>query len=633
MKIFLSYGHDDNAELVQKIRDDLENGINGGHDAWIDKFKIKAGDEWRRSITDGIIDSERVLAFMSKHSVREPGVCHDELAIALGHKGGNISTVLVEPLKDEELPLSVSHIQRLDMSDWKARKAEDPEAFEVWYREKFAEILRIIRENAGFSGEIEKLAEKLRPMDNNPIIGGLLGRGFVGRGWLFEEIEAWRKNERHNRVYCLAAGPGFGKSAISAWLAHTNKIQVIAAHFCRYDQPNWSEPGAVIRNIAFQMATRLPDYRRFLLHQIEHLEKNASTMDLGAELTRLGRTGQPISSETITQLAAQAQTPKTFDKLTPAELFDTLIAGPAQIGIDGGRERYLIVIDALDEAGKELIRYLADRQNDLPRWLALFATSRPNDDGVQQFLTRLNAHSVEPDNDSNRDDAREWIGTWLTERKMPEAQQAPIVEPLLAASEANFHYLTAYRQMVEHAGPAGDALLKAPEAYPKGLSGLYLQFFERQFGGDDQRLGNYRQHQRPLLRLVMASRRPLPVALARQAFKVSQPGAETEDFVSQVLLPLGSLFPKTGTGEEQTIRPFHKSLRDWLTNPDAAGQYYIDPVAGHETLGRLLWQEFVAKQDAPETLTEYAVTELPYHLLALSEEQELALGIDRFAWE
>jgi hypothetical protein len=45
----LSYNHV--AELVHCIKADLEKR---GHDVWFDKNEIKFGDEWRRSITDGI---------------------------------------------------------------------------------------------------------------------------------------------------------------------------------------------------------------------------------------------------------------------------------------------------------------------------------------------------------------------------------------------------------------------------------------------------------------------------------------------------------------------------------------------------------------------------------------------------
>lgn len=51
LRIFLSYGHDANEELVRRIKADLEKR---GHDVWFDKSEIKFGDDWRRSITEGI---------------------------------------------------------------------------------------------------------------------------------------------------------------------------------------------------------------------------------------------------------------------------------------------------------------------------------------------------------------------------------------------------------------------------------------------------------------------------------------------------------------------------------------------------------------------------------------------------
>ncbi len=65
LRIFLSYGHDSNEDLVRQIKTDLEKR---GHDVWFDKSDIKFGDDWRRSITEGIVDSNRVLAFLSKYS-------------------------------------------------------------------------------------------------------------------------------------------------------------------------------------------------------------------------------------------------------------------------------------------------------------------------------------------------------------------------------------------------------------------------------------------------------------------------------------------------------------------------------------------------------------------------------------
>lgn len=107
LRIFLRYGHDANEELVRRIKTDIKAR---GHDVWFDKNEIKFGDEWRREITDGITGSNTVLSFLSKHSTRDPGVCLDEIAIAIGVKGGNIQTVLVESEPEVKPPASIRHI-------------------------------------------------------------------------------------------------------------------------------------------------------------------------------------------------------------------------------------------------------------------------------------------------------------------------------------------------------------------------------------------------------------------------------------------------------------------------------------------------------------------------------------------
>lgn len=70
MKIFLSYGRDANAPLVERIREDL---ATRGHEVWIDRHEIKGGDDWRREITKSIYESQLMLAFLSRHSTRDPG--------------------------------------------------------------------------------------------------------------------------------------------------------------------------------------------------------------------------------------------------------------------------------------------------------------------------------------------------------------------------------------------------------------------------------------------------------------------------------------------------------------------------------------------------------------------------------
>lgn len=278
LRIFLSYGHDANEPLVRRIKADLEER---GHDVWFDHNEIKFGDEWRRAITDGILQSNRVLSFLSKHSTRDPGVCLDEIVIAIGVKGGNIQTILVESETEVKPPASISHLQWLDMHDWKERleqqeqsgwrvsrqavfgascsessppKAptepaaplppaqhggsatppEQPDPWETWYQAKLAEIIRVVEsdESRRFADEIEMLNGHLKPIKSEARICQLLSKGFYGRQWLFDAVENWRTGSDlcpptsdlrlpPSRLFWIMGAPGVGKSAFAAQLTHT----------------------------------------------------------------------------------------------------------------------------------------------------------------------------------------------------------------------------------------------------------------------------------------------------------------------------------------------------------------------------------------------------------------------------
>jgi hypothetical protein len=217
LRIFLSYGHDPNEELVRLIKADLEKRR---HNVWFDKNEIKFGDEWQRAITDGILQSNRVLSFLSKHSTRDPGVCLDEIAIAIGAKGGNIQTILVESEREVKPPPSISHLQWLDMHDWKERRAAGEAAWETWYQAKLAEIVAVVEsdESRRFAGEIKTLEDLLKPTASDfatdARIRQLLEKKLVGRTWLFEAVEKWRTAaERDVRLFWLMGAPGMGDFA------------------------------------------------------------------------------------------------------------------------------------------------------------------------------------------------------------------------------------------------------------------------------------------------------------------------------------------------------------------------------------------------------------------------------------
>jgi WD40 repeat protein len=573
-RIFLSYGHDKNAGLVEKIRADLENL---GHDVWIDSSEIKFGDDWRRSITEGIVGSDLMLSFLSRHSTRDPGVCLDELSIALGTKTGVVQTILVESEQEVTPPVSISHIQWLDMNDWKAHWDHDTKTplADTWYEEKLAEIVRVLASdtNKRFAGEIEELKKRLKPLSPDTRIGGLLKQGFVGREWLVREINIWRQENRDSRVFFLTGKPGVGKSAFAAWLAHHSKANIIAAHFIEYNKPDRREPRRVIMSIAFQIASRLPDFRKFLLGlpELEQLEEKNSE-----------------------------------------ELFTYLLAEPLRNAIRGGRERYAILIDGLDEASDDksnsLVDIIAQEAPKLPEWITIIITSRPNP-AIMRRLSNLAPKELAADDERNRSDLFGFIRTWIENSKISLTYTELSIQSIVEASEGNFLYL---RQFCEGAEKGWLDITDA-RSFPKGMIGMYQGYFRRQFPDIEA----YEKYQVPLLELIVAAFEPLLESLAEQALGWKGRGR------IKVLDPLGSLFQR----QDGRISPFHKSIQDWLTNPDDSGEYYIPFEDGHRKLADHGWKQY---EEDVEKMDDYSLAWLPMHLAQVAEQGKLVMILKDF---
>ncbi|MGO9464335.1 MAG: toll/interleukin-1 receptor domain-containing protein [Isosphaeraceae bacterium] len=89
VKLFLSYGRGDAAELADRLEQDLSLF---GYEVWRDLRKIRSGKAWEEEIVDGLRSTQLVVALLSPHAVRRSGdpnspddadsVCLDELSFA-----------------------------------------------------------------------------------------------------------------------------------------------------------------------------------------------------------------------------------------------------------------------------------------------------------------------------------------------------------------------------------------------------------------------------------------------------------------------------------------------------------------------------------------------------------------------
>ena len=331
-----------------------------------------------------------------------------------------------------------------------------------------------------------------------------------------------------------------------------------------------------------------------------------------------------------------------LDRKDPAELFDYLLANPLRSVIRGRRERQLIVIDALDEAGEDgrnpLVEMLARHAPRLPNWLGLIVTSRP-ESAVQAPLQGLNPFVLDTRTDANRVDLRDYVCQQLAPRLDDRPDVDRLIGQILEKSEGVFLYAERFCDDIRY----NHLSLDRPEQFPQGLGGIFYQWFQRQFPD----LERFRTDVRPALRDILAAREPLPVEVLQRLFHWQD--EELRDFTQT----LGSLFPVTTAAcsrmthydvafphlrslsyatpriDPEVIKACHKSLTDWLTNDQRAGSYFMSSDEGHRSLAGLGCEELRARAMSP-----YLVCNLPQHLAVSGDGPGLRAALnDRWFWE
>jgi tetratricopeptide (TPR) repeat protein len=583
-KIFFSYGHDKNKALVDLFKADLEKR---GHSVWIDYKEIGVWADWRDNITKGINDSQMAIAFLSKHATRDPGVCRQEVAMAL-NQFHTVYPALLEPESEVTAPVTISHIQWQDLSLWQdIHEGTVPgEVWPRWYEKRLIELIDLVESKAGhFAGEVYVLDRILQPLSfTSEIVRHI--PGFTGRQWVFEAYQDWLERQPQSRLFWLQAGPGVGKTALAAVLANNHPSAIVSAWFCRSDSIERRDARRAIQTIALQLAARLPDYRTRLLQALVLTDKATD--------------------------ADQKQAIEALNKLNATDLFHQLIKQPLQ-GLIPRAHKLVILIDALDEATDEqgnnaLTDLLVQDLAALPDWLGFVVTSRP-DPAIVNRLAGFEPFILDAENVHNQADLTAYIQYALQQRPelrdLPAERQDAITAALLGKSEGMMLYLRLTFEGYDAKELRAEDLLDTP----KGLGGLYSIQFRQRFAAPS--LAVYTETVRPLLRLLLAALGPLPEGLARQVL-----GDDRETGLKRRNL-LGSYLVRQGEG----LQLFHKTLGEWLQS-DQAGDFIVDSDKARKDLAEALWKDCQDHQETPLQLTwkEPVIQWLPQWLRILFPE-------------
>ena len=565
INVFFSYAHDDEdfengAVVVDRLKQLIEEKSGGKIKIWLDTYSIPRNKDWRELITGGIVESDRFVGFMSRKALRDPGVCRDELGIAVGSRYGIISCVLLEGERTLNPPAEFTERQWIDLSDWKKKRDEGEAEFESFLNDAADELIGILRdpETLRFNHEVKKLKESLgiSAVDEMTRIDELLKFKMTGRGWLENIINTWLNDKNGSRVMTLYADPGAGKSLFSAHFQFANP-NVIAALACDSRSEEYSQTDKITDRLAYLIALRLPDYRR----QLMYILTDKST------LTKTGH-----------------------------DRFNTLIATPLSRVIDGERSAKLIIIDGLDEAKSgALAGFIRSYHDKLKTYIRILITARPERMLRRQLApsaefscTELNLDDYAETNDV---DIRQYYEENLEDLLKDRPGRDVFMNRLVEASSGIFYYAFTILPQLRESLEKGEPLESM--TFPQGLTALLLETFLRKFGEPDASgsVEKYNAFVREPLSMVAAS----PYALPLKTLQKMQgwTNARLEDFLRslETMLDLSGGF----------IRLFHKSFTDWLNDSEASAAFYAPKGDGIRSLAAACFKAFEQGTDEMDT--------------------------------
>ena len=544
IKIFISYGRTE-SKIFKKIVAYLESK---GYEVWFDQTKIKGTDDWREKIIKGIRESQTVIAGLSEHFLRKGGVCSEEMGIALAIKSNMIYTIYLE--KKEELgkiPSSLKRRQWIDLSDWE-KYIENDKDFEAWFEKEFQPIIDNIesKENKEFSGQINTIRHALRiPEIGSTKADSYLIKKYTPRDNLDQKVNEWLEDKNGKKIGVVYGQPATGKSHYAAEKCHTD-YHVAASFFCEYNKENFSTSKNLIRDLAFQLACQIPDYRTALLHQLESIsvqKKKINQMGLEENVDD----GQIHIREDYKE----------------AEEFDYLIDRPLSICIDGDMENHMILIDALDEAGKvernKLLDIIKNHQRSLPRWMKILILTRPEPDITAKLK---GAHVINLGTEENKKDIKTYLEKTFEKESYPNKKE--IIETIIEKSQGTF----LYAELVAKEILAKNMDIESLDKLPTGLSSYFLNWFSRIY--PIEKIDElYKEKDRKAIAMILASPRPLPTKELNNILGWDH--SQTNDFVKKIE---NYLSKKDDIEGNETIEIAHKYMADWLIS-DQASDYQV----------------------------------------------------------
>lgn len=394
-----------------------------------------------------------------------------------------------------------------------------------------------------------------------------LTEDFVGREWLFAEVEAFLAGEAE-RVLLIEGEPGAGKSAVAARLVQRGAAS--AHHFCVPHEAGTREPVTFVRSMSLKLVRAVPGFGR-------HLVEEAAARRVEAHVSVESARNAVIYGVYVDKLIVNARSAE--------EAFQVLLREPLKALADQGGGRVTLLVDSLDEAARldrrPSIADLIASSRDLPEGVRWIVTSRPGG----PIAERPGVRRIALDGAGQLEDAVAFVDAALSEPSLAAAlaragQDAGAFRRALlergdARDRGNLLYLRyVLRQLREDA--AAGRLLAPAEGLPAGLDAVYRELLDRPLQGrpKDER----RRLVRPVLGVLAAAQEPLRAAAIERFSGV--PGQD----VSDVLEDLKELLDSAEEGGEPAHRLYHASFGDFLCDRSRNPGDWIDVAVYHRQI-------------------------------------------------
>ena len=418
--------------------------------------------------------------------------------VRLGIPQQDIDKLKVAPLSPEE----ESYIEKL--KEWK-QLDEKIKEFEMRLDVVEAEVKKV--KCTVSRSDIDQLAK----VDCKGKIGDLCEKFQVNtRQWFFDKLPTWFADEE-SRVMILTAGPGMGKSVLSAKVCqkYGESGQLAGCHFCDFRKSDCSDLLRILESLASQMCYNVDGFREKL---DEILRRNHS-------------------------------------RRTPSDAFRVLLSEPLH-ALDR-REPMLIVVDALDESKtddkSEFLELISDEFPDLPKWMKILITSRPELQ-VKKKLEHFHPLEVLPQDDNQQKDLKCFVKCSLPHFKVDS------IDHLISLCQGSFLYAYYMVKELKEMGAGIEPNLR--DYAPRGISGFYEKQFKRLSTG-------LQTHDPDILNafvnvVAASSGTPLPIKILLKCMNLSN---EKYIIRNTIINKLSEIIPV----HDNCLTVYHKSLTDWFT--------------------------------------------------------------------